>query len=83
MREKYIEETFPRYFIFGEHPNGNVDVSSANDDIVSNVPRDVAEKLIAQRDAVIDRLVKVSLAFSERCPDEFTKLWYGGKNADA
>lgn len=66
-RPKYIEDETPmfqRWIIFGEWPDGTVDVSSANQDIVVRVPRAVAEQMIAARDAFVDVMVKHLCDFS-------------------
>jgi hypothetical protein len=78
MREKYIEERFKRYFIFGENPaTGTVDVYDGNEDIAPRVPRDVAEKIISDRDDVLNMLVSLALEFDRVNPEAFKKLWYG------
>lgn len=78
MREKYIEESFPRYRIFGEYPDGaRVDVATINGNIVTHVTREDARRLIADRDAVVDRLVKIALAFDKAAPEAFSAAWYG------
>lgn len=57
--EKYIENRFPRYFIFGESKCGNfVDIATAYDDtLVGRISRADAEKLIADRNKAIDAIV--------------------------
>lgn len=76
MREKYVEESFPRYFIFGEHRDGMVDIASTKNDTVATVTREHAINLINDREAVVDRLVKIALRFAEVAPEEFSKSWY-------
>lgn len=47
MREKYIEERFGgQWRIFGEHPNGLVDVANTNGDVICGVTREDAERAI-------------------------------------
>ena len=77
MREKYVEERFPRYMIFGEHKDGCVDVATPNGDVVTHVSREDAQRIIQERDEVIDMLVTLALAFDDAATDTFTKLWYG------
>ena len=77
MREKYIEESFPRYFIFGEYDDGiHVDVASIDGDIVSKITREDARRLISERDKILDKLIKTALKFAETNDKEFTKFWY-------
>ncbi len=78
MREKYVEERFNRYFVFGTHRGGEVDVACAAADTLATVSKEQAEALIADRDKVLNMLVKVALKLDEVAPDEFNKLWYGG-----
>ena len=57
MKAKYIEERFPRYFIFGIHPTTRaVDVCDFNGTIVS-CSHEEANRLIADRDALVDALI--------------------------
>ena len=78
MREKYVEESFPRYMIFGEYPDGDyVDVASSGGDVVTHVKRSEAFKLIDDRNAIVDRLVKIAIAFDESAPEAFDAAWYG------
>ena len=57
MREKYVEDEFPRWFVFGVHPEtGYVDVSDRDTDVVTHVSPEEAEKLIKERDRVIDTI---------------------------
>lgn len=73
---KYIEARFPRYFIFGEHPDGRVDVATANDSTIATMSRKDAEKIIADRDAVIDALADMANAFDAASPTDFSYHWY-------
>ena len=76
MREKYIEEMFPRYFEFGMNQTGLVDVSSSKLDPVVTVTREQAKVLIDDRDKIVDRLVKVCQAFDNVNPEAFKSVWY-------
>lgn len=61
MRSKYlIDETslFKEWFIFGEHPNGYVDVSDGTNDIFINVPKEKVERLLEIRYAFTHELEK-------------------------
>ena len=60
MRHKYIEEAFPRYFIFGESKDSTtVDVSDGDGDIVQGISRQDAKRLIHDRDWIVDTLICV------------------------
>jgi hypothetical protein len=58
MRDKYIEEQFPRYFIFGGS-DGLVDVASTLIDPIATLTAEQAKVLIEDRDKVIDKLCEV------------------------
>ena len=75
MRDKYIEERFPRYFIFGEKGD-IVDVSDPYRDIAYSLTREQANTLIAERDKVIDMLVKVTQALDKVAEETLYDIWY-------
>jgi hypothetical protein len=73
MRLKYIEERISPYFMFGEHKDGFVDIASKDDDsLITHISKRDADKIIKERDFVIDLLHKLS----EKCGDDFDKIWY-------
>ena len=76
MREKYIEERFPRYFIFGEHKDGRVDVTSLHHDTIDTVSKEQAKVLIEDRDKLLDALVLVAQKFDDTDHNAFNSLWY-------
>ncbi len=58
MRKKYIEEQFKRFIIFGTHSNGNVDLHNGTDDVKVNIPKEEADRIIAERDIFVDTVVE-------------------------
>lgn len=78
MREKYVEERYPRYFVFGEHKDGRIDVASGQQDTVATVSKEHAENLITDRDALIGALCAMAAAFDDAAPLSFQAFWYGG-----
>lgn len=70
MREKYIEEHIRRWFIFGRHPSGHVDVSDGEGDVFQDVPEQFAQEAIAHRSIFVDRMVAYWMAR----PDEWYRL---------
>lgn len=74
MRNKYVEERFPRYFIFGESED-SVDLATSSDMTRATVSRDHAANLIQDREAAIDMLSQLALKLSEVAPEEFDKIW--------
>ena len=75
MRDKYVEESYHRWFIFGER-EGMVDVCSDGPDVISGIPREDAERLIADRNRVIDALCAMARAFDEADHEAFKRFWY-------
>jgi hypothetical protein len=67
MKEKYIEERIPRWLIFGIHPNGNVDVSDGEGDVLQNISRELADEVVAARNRFVDERV----AYWMERPEEF------------
>lgn len=61
MKEKYITEKFPRWFIFGEGgltgEKDLVDVSSEKRDIATGMKRAEANAMIEEHNRAIDALV--------------------------
>ena len=52
-------EEFRRWFVFGEHLDGRVDINDGNRDIVTAVDPEQAERIIAARDAFLDAVEEV------------------------
>jgi hypothetical protein len=59
MREKYIDEAVGVWIEFGIHKSGNVDVSSEQGDIFTNVPPLVAAKLIKAQAEFRENLYRI------------------------
>lgn len=60
MKAKYIEETFKKWMIFGEHPETKlVDISDGDRDVLTGIRREEAEKIIKDRDMVIDVIIEL------------------------
>lgn len=77
MRDKYIEERFPRYFKFGTHlDTGLVDCASTNMDTVATVTNEHLNNLIKDRDAVVDMLCLLAKALDETDHKKFVSIWY-------
>lgn len=75
MREKYIENKISPYFIFGEYPDGFVDIASSDDDtLISHISKKDAMKIIKDRDDVIELLHRLSEVFGD-C-EGFDEVWY-------
>lgn len=77
MRDKYVEHDFPRYFEFGQHADGRVDIATVRGDVVATVSRDDTDRLIRQRNELVQRLCDMARAFDAAAPEAFDKFWYG------
>jgi len=75
VRLKYIEETFGTYFVFGEHPDGRVDLASQDEDAVATVSRESAKKIIADRNTILTSYYRLLDAFSHSDPGGCRKFW--------
>ena len=82
MKEKFVEERYPRYFEFGQSNDGRVDVSSTLIDPVATVCQEQAQVLIEDRDKVINMLVALAKALDEVAPEKFKAIWYGEENPE-
>jgi hypothetical protein len=77
MKDKYIEEEYPVYFVWGKRVDGRVDIATTSDDTVATVSQEHAEKLIQDRNDLVRRLCDMAQAFDRSSPEEFKKFWYG------
>jgi hypothetical protein len=60
VREKYIEDRIPRWFVFGEYDDtGNVDVADPDMDVWEDIPRRVADALVEARGRYVDEIVRI------------------------
>ena len=74
MNLKWIEEHFQRYMIFGVHPeHDRVDVCDSDGTIVS-CTRAEAERLIKDRDRLIDALISAIGQHGESAWDVYDSL---------
>ena len=80
MKRKYIEENWHRYFIFGEHKDGRVDIANTENSTIATVYRKEADIIIAERNALVDKLCDTAEAFERADSIAFTEFWYGNHN---
>lgn len=69
-KPKYLTDETPvmrRWFIFGEHPNGTVDVSDGDQDIFIRLPRESAQRIIAARTELAN-VIEAELCRRTRLP---------------
>lgn len=60
VRSKYVDETFRRWFVFGERklPEG-VDVYDGDLDVFTNISREAAAEFIAAKDRFVDEMERL------------------------
>lgn len=76
MRLKYVEELFPRYLIFSSYRDDRVDVGTIDNYSICTVTPAEAERLIKDRDELIDALWTVVESFADEAPLKFDRVWY-------
>jgi hypothetical protein len=70
MKQKYIEETFKNYFIFGERSAG-VDLNDGTRDVATSITKAEAQELIKDRDYALNFLHYIN----EQYPEQFDKCF--------
>lgn len=66
MREKYVEEAFKRWFIFGHHGvPGTVDLSDGDGDVFESISPEAAKELSQARDRFVDELIVIFTKYSD------------------
>jgi hypothetical protein len=59
MKEKYVEERFPRWFEFGVHPDGRVDLADRDGDVITGISAETAAKLLEARTQYVDAMIEI------------------------
>jgi hypothetical protein len=57
FKSKYLDEETPAtasWVVFGVHADSTVDISDGQSDIITNVPKDVAKKIIDARNTFVN-----------------------------
>lgn len=68
VRSKYVDETFRRWFVFGERPlPEGVDVYDGECDVLVNVSREAAEEFIKAKDQFVDELERLFNKYPGTC----------------
>lgn len=65
MKEKYVEERFPRWFEFGVHSDGRVDLADSDGDVITGVSPETATKLLQAREQYVDAMIEIFSADPE------------------
>lgn len=62
FREKYLDEETPmlsRWFVFGWHKDGLVDVANREGDVLINCTRDQAAQLVEERNTFVNSVLRI------------------------
>jgi hypothetical protein len=59
MREKYVDQKVGIWIVFGEHPDGTVDVNDGMQDVFEGIPKEAALKVIAAHDEFREKLYEI------------------------
>ena len=76
MKEKYVEERFPLWQVFGVSANGHKVYISNGIEGVAVVNKGQANGLIEEHNKAVAMLVKVSQAFDAVESEAFKRCWY-------
>ena len=76
MKRKYYESRFKPYSIFGWKDH-IVDLSDSEGDVATEIKRFEAERIISERDEMLEAIIKFGDALEEIDSDKFKKIWYG------
>ncbi|MEX3984094.1 hypothetical protein AB4Y45_34635 [Paraburkholderia sp. EG287A] len=83
MREKYINEAYPEWMSFGTYPNGDANITNANDEFNARMSPAAADLILEQHQKLYRAFERTALAFAEAAPEAFEKFWYhGGRTAE-
>lgn len=80
MIDKWIEQKFPRFFVFGEFPNEDrVDVASCQRDPIATVTREQAEALIKEHNGLLDLTIEIARALETVDKEALDKILLGSR----
>jgi hypothetical protein len=82
MKEKYINEAYPEWMVFGAYPNGNVNLTDANSAFDAEMSAAAADAILKQHQHLYRAFVRMASAFEAASPEAFKQFWYGGGRTD-
>ena len=82
MKEKYINEAYPEWMVFGAYPNGNVNVTDANSAFDAEMSQADADAILKQHQKLYRAFVQMANAFETASPEAFRQFWYCGGRTD-
>lgn len=82
MKEKYVNEAYPEWMVFGTYPNGDVNLTDANSTFDARMPQADADAVLKQHQLMYRAFVRMANAFEAASPEAFRQFWYGGGRTD-
>lgn len=76
MKLKYVEERYGFWLIFGEHPDGWVDIISNGQEILTGVPKEIAQDICDRHNQLLVEIFELAQAFSEADNEAFNQHWW-------
>lgn len=77
MREKYVEERWPRLMQMWPTTDGRLNVCTVDDRVDIVLSHKEAQQLTEHWNKLQDALTRCALAFAEADDTAFTAFWYG------
>ena len=62
IKAKYIDEETPMlrsWFVFGHHDDGTVDIADGQQDVLTHVPREDADRIVTARNAFVSHVLSL------------------------
>lgn len=53
MSKYFVEKHYPVWFVFGQRPDGTVDINDGTNDVLVKVPKDGADQIIEAHNKVV------------------------------
>jgi hypothetical protein len=82
VKEKYINEAYPEWMVFGTYPDGNVNLTDANSSFDAEMSQADADALLKEHQKLYRAFVRMASAFEGAAPDAFRQFWYEGGRTD-
>jgi hypothetical protein len=82
MKEKYINEAYPEWMVFGAYPNGDVNLTDANSTFDAQMSQSAADAIMKQHQVLYRAFVRMASAFEDASPEAFRRFWYEGGRTD-
>jgi hypothetical protein len=82
VKEKYINEAYPEWMVFGTYPDGNVNLTDPNGTFDAQMSSADADAVLKQHQHLYRAFVRMAAAFEAASPEAFKQFWYEGGRTD-